>query len=320
MSKSKNNLNTKELKEISLKIVESYGSKDPFIEQLNRSRLPSRETIITVLASVQELIFPGYFGILGLDESNIAARTYNLVSSLFEDICSQISLCLRLEGENKTFSDLQNSAEKLAITFIEGIPRLRGDMSLDVEAAYVGDPAAHSYDEIIFSYPGIYSIMVYRIANSLALLGVPLIPRIMTEHAHNLTGIDIHPNATIGNSFFIDHGTGVVIGETTTIGNNVKIYQGVTLGALSLPTTSEGVLIRGTKRHPTIEDNVVIYSGATILGGDTVIGKGSVIGGNVWLTHSVPPHSKVLMEDPKIRIRQSTTLKAITESDIEKQS
>jgi serine O-acetyltransferase len=316
VSQSKKTSSTKnpELKKVSLKIVESYGSKDPFIQHLNRSRLPSREAIITVLATVQELIFPGYFGILGLDESNIPARAHNLVCNLFDDVSAQISLCLRLEMENKAISELEAQADKIALNFIENIPQLRKELSLDIEAAYTGDPAAHSYDEVIFSYPGVYSIMVYRIANLLARLDVPLIPRIMTEHAHNLTGIDIHPKATIGHSFFIDHGTGVVIGETTVIGNNVKIYQGVTLGALSFPKNSEGLLIRGNKRHPTIEDNVVIYSGATILGGDTVIGKGSVIGGNVWLTHSVPSHSKVLIEDPKIRISQSTTIKAFTEN------
>lgn len=289
-------MKSRELEKISFKIVESYGSNDQFIQHLNRKRLPSRETIITVLASVQELIFPGYFGILGLDESNIPARAHNLVCGLFEDLCSQISLCLRLETESNTLSDLQNKAEKIAFDFIETIPELRKELSLDVQATYNGDPAAQSYDEVVFSYPGIYAIMVYRIANRLAQLGVPLIPRIMTEHAHNLTGIDIHPKAKIGNSFFIDHGTGVVIGETTIIGDSVKIYQGVTLGALSFAKSADGSLIRGSKRHPTIEENVVIYSGATILGGDTVIGKGSVIGGNVWLTHSVPPYSKVLIE------------------------
>ncbi|KAF0247973.1 MAG: serine O-acetyltransferase [bacterium] len=307
MSRSKTNsiATPPELKQVTFKIVESYASKDAFIQHLNRSRLPSRETIITVLASVQELIFPGYFGILGLDESNIAARTHNLVCTLFDDIRAQISLCLRLETEDKTLSELQSQAEKIALTLIESIPGLRTELSLDIQAAYIGDPAAHSYDEIIFSYPGIYAIMVYRIANRLAQLGVPLIPRVMTEHAHNLTGIDIHPKAKIGSNFFIDHGTGVVIGETTIIGNNVKVYQGVTLGALSFAKDSDGALIRGNKRHPTIEDNVIIYSGATILGGDTVIGEGSVIGGNVWLTHSVPPHSKVIIEDPKMRIKQS---------------
>jgi len=318
VSRSKTNLTTKsqqlkqvaltkseQLKQATLKIVESYGSKDAFIQHLNRSQLPSRERIIRILASIQKLIFPGYFGMLGLDESDICRRTQNLVSSIFEDISAQINLCLCLEKQPP--AQTQHQAEKTALILIESIIELRRELSLDIQAAYIGDPAAHSYDEIIFSYPGIYAIMVYRIANRLAQLAVPLIPRIMTEHAHSLTGIDIHPKAKIGHSFFIDHGTGVVIGETTIIGNNVKIYQGVTLGALSFPKSPDGTLIRGNKRHPTLEDNVVIYSGATILGGDTIIGEGSVIGGNVWLTHSVPPHSKVLIEEPKMRIKQSTS-------------
>ncbi len=304
MSKSKtsNDKNNSELKEVTLKIVESYGSKETFLQYLNRSRLPSRETIISVLAATQELIFPGYFGILGLDESNIGARTHSLVCNLFEDLSEQISLCLRLETPDKPFTELQNQAQEIALTFVKSIATLRHKLALDIQAAYLGDPAAHNYDEIIFSYPGIYAIMVYRIANCLAQLEVPLIPRVMTEQAHSLTGIDIHPKSQIGESFFIDHGTGVVIGETTIIGNNVKIYQGVTLGAVSFPKSADGSLIRGKKRHPTIEDNVIIYSGATILGGDTVIGQGSIIGGNVWLTHSVPANSKVIIEDPKPRM------------------
>lgn len=306
MSKSKpgNKKNIAELKEATLKIVESYGSKEAFLQCLNRSRLPSRETIISVLSATQELVFPGYFGILGLDESNIGARTYSLVSSLFEDLSTQIRLCLGLETTDEAITKVQNQAEKIALIFIESIGNLRHKLSLDIQAAYIGDPAAHNYDEIILSYPGLYAIMVYRIANCLAQLDVPLMPRIMTEYAHSLTGIDIHPKAKIGKSFFIDHGTGVVIGETTIIGDNVKIYQGVTLGALSFPKSSDGTLIRGNKRHPTIENNVIIYSGATILGGDTIIGEGSVIGGNVWLTHSVPANSKIIIEDPKIRIQR----------------
>jgi serine O-acetyltransferase len=168
-----------------------------------------------------------------------------------------------------------------------------------VRAAYDGDPAAKSYDEIIFSYPGIFAITVQRVAHVMYHFDIPLLPRIMTEYAHSLTGIDIHPGAHIEESFVIDHGTGVVIGETTRIGRNVRIYQGVTLGALSLPKDA-GELLRGKKRHPTIEDDVIIYSGATILGGDTVIGKRSVIGGNVWITESVPPDTKVVTEKPRL--------------------
>jgi len=178
---------------------------------------------------------------------------------------------------------------------------LRRMLAKDVQAAYDGDPAAGCIDEIILSYPAVYAITAYRAAHELHQMGVPLLPRMLTELVHSRTGIDIHPGAQIGESFFIDHGTGVVIGETTIIGNNVKLYQGVTLGALSFPKDEKGRLIRGHKRHPTIEDNVVIYSGATILGGDTVIGERSIIGGNVWLTESVPPGSRVAQAEPKPR-------------------
>jgi len=187
----------------------------------------------------------------------------------------------------------------VALDFLEAVPSLRKILATDVAAVYEGDPAAKSYDEIIFSYPGIFAITVYRVAHVLHKFDVPLLPRIMTEHAHSVTGIDIHPGAEIGENFVIDHGTGVVIGETTIVGNNVRIYQGVTLGALSLPMDA-GERLRGKKRHPTIEDDVIIYSGATILGGDTIIGTRAVIGGNVWLTESVPPDTKVMMEAPRL--------------------
>jgi len=183
--------------------------------------------------------------------------------------------------------------------FLLTIPTLQGLLTTDVRAAYEGDPAAGSYDEIIFSYPGLFTISVYRVAHELFKQKIPLLPRMMTEYAHSVTGIDIHPGASIGESFFIDHGTGVVIGETSKIGNRVRLYQGVTLGALSLPKDA-GELLRGEKRHPTIEDDVIIYSGATILGGDTVIGARSTIGGNVWITESVPPDTRVIMEGPRL--------------------
>ena len=186
--------------------------------------------------------------------------------------------------------------------FLRKLSNLRVRLSADVQAAYDGDPAAKSIDEVIFAYPAIFAITVYRLAHELNLQGIPLLPRMMTEHAHSITGIDIHPGAMIGDGFFIDHGTGVVIGETTIIGNRVKLYQGVTLGALSFAMDEEGRMIRGKKRHPTIEDDVVIYSGATILGGTTVIGRGSVIGGNVWLTRSVPPYTRVIISEPELVI------------------
>jgi serine O-acetyltransferase len=306
VSKQKESLSaiSDRLKQATLNIVDSYDSLETAFRCLDRLRLPSREVIVSVLNAVQELIFPGYFGISGLDESNISARTHSLVYSLFEDLTEQILLCLQIEERDEKAVNLRPRAELCALNFIDKIPEFRRILALDVEAAYDGDPAAHSYDEIVFSYPGIYSVMIYRIAHHLAKLDVPLIPRIMTEHAHSLTGIDIHPRARIGHSFFIDHGTGVVVGETTVIGNYVKLYQGVTLGALSFPKNPSGKLIRGTKRHPTIEDNVVIYSGATILGGDTIVGEGSIIGGNVWLTQSVPPRTRVIIEEHHLQFTQ----------------
>lgn len=293
------------LKQATLNIVESYNSSEETpLRRLGCRDLPSRETIISILSSLQELFLPGYFGLPGLDESNIGARVDSLVHSLFEDLSSQIELCLLMSTPAKPHSEARREAEEKVLEFIESIPELRFILSLDVKAAFEGDPAARSFDEIIFSYPGVYAVLVYRIAHKLWKLDVPLIPRIMTEHAHTITGIDIHPGAEIGHSFFIDHGTGVVVGETSTIGNNVKLYQGVTLGAISFPKNASGKIIRGAKRHPTIGDNVVIYSGATILGGSTVVGEGSVIGGNVWLTHSIAPHSKVVIEEHNLRITQ----------------
>jgi serine O-acetyltransferase len=228
------------------------------------------------------------------------------VSVLFDMVSEQISNCIRHDcfRYSQECSDCADRGNRIAIEFLEAIPSVRKILATDVKAAYEGDPAAKSFDEIIFSYPGLFAIMVYRLANNLFKNGVPLLPRIMTEYAHNLTGIDIHPGAGIGESFVIDHGTGIVIGETSEIGKNVRIYQGVTLGALSLPKDA-GELLRGKKRHPTIEDDVIIYSGATILGGDTVIGARSVIGGNVWMTESVPPDTTVIMETPRLTYKKS---------------
>jgi len=302
----------KRLERISEEIVATYGNVTPKIHHLDRSALPSREVVINIIEALQEIIYPGYFNTNGIPTSQaITARVQERIEWLYENLRDQIFKSLRhgrLLGEDDCIPS-ERTADECAIAFIESIPDLRCRLAKDVQAAYDGDPAAKCIDEIIFSYPGVYAITVYRIAHELRRLDVPLLPRIMTEYAHSRTGIDIHPGARIGESFFIDHGTGVVIGETTDIGNNVKLYQGVTLGALSFPKDSRGRIIRGRKRHPTIEDDVVIYAGATILGGDTVIGQGSVIGGNVWLIHSVPPGTRVLQEEPQLRI--------ITPEDIE---
>jgi serine O-acetyltransferase len=209
--------------------------------------------------------------------------------------------CRRSRGQCDHCGDL---AADTAVEFMRRLPRIRRMLEGDVQAAFDGDPAAKSLDEIIFSYPGVEAVTVYRVAHELWDLKVPLLPRIMTEIAHSATGIDIHPGATIGEHFFIDHGTGVVIGETTEIGANVRIYHGVTLGAKSVPKGEKMELMRSAKRHPTIEDDVTIYPGATLLGGETVVGRGSTIGGNVWLTHSVPPNSVVMIEDPGLVVAE----------------
>lgn len=284
-------------------LIESYMEQGVKIHHLDRRPLPSQAEIIRTLGMLQELLFPGYIGAQGLTGASLRLHVEASMASLFEALTEQIS---RAINHGKKIDDAcpitDREAAECATDFLSQLPRLRETLASDVQAAYDGDPAAVCLDEIIFSYPGIYAVMTYRLAHELHQLRVPLIPRIMTEHAHHRTGIDIHPGTRIGSSFFIDHGTGVVIGGTAIIGNNVKLYQGVTLGAFSFDKDETGQLVRNTKRHPTIEDDVVIYAGATILGGDTVIGRGSVIGGNVWLTHSVPPYTRILQEAPNLRI------------------
>jgi serine O-acetyltransferase len=284
-------------------LLDSYTSVGVKIHHLDRQPLPSHAETVRMLDALQELIFPGYFGAQGLTGGSLRLHVEARLLWLYETLTEQIS---RAINHGKTLGSecavMEIEAAECAAEFLSRLPGLRAVLATDVQAAYDGDPAANCLDEIIFSYPCIYAIMVYRVAHELYKLRVPLIPRHMTEHAHHRTGIDIHPGTRIGSRFFIDHGTGVVIGGTAIIGNNVKLYQGVTLGAFSFDKDASGQLIRNTKRHPTIEDDVIIYAGATILGGDTVIGRGSVIGGNVWLTHSVPPNTRVLQDPPHLRI------------------
>jgi serine O-acetyltransferase len=284
-------------------LVESYSREEVKIHHLDRRPLPSRREVIHALDALQELLFPGYTGAQGLTGTSLRLRVESRITWLHETLTEQISRAANhghlLEGD---YPVVEGEAAECAEEYLSRLPRLREILASDVSAAYDGDPAAACLDEIIFSYPGLYAVMVYRLAHELHMLGVPLIPRIMTEHAHHRTGIDIHPGTRIGRRFFIDHGTGVVVGGTAIIGDNVKLYQGVTLGAFSFDKDEEGRLVRHTKRHPTIEDDVVVYAGATILGGETVIGRGSIIGGNVWLTHSVAPGTRVLQESPALRI------------------
>ena len=255
--------------------------------------LPDRDAVIDFIHSLKRVLFLGYFGEASHTRESAGRTTDQGIRHIYETLKNQLCLAFRMEHRDCRC----RYAAEIAGDFICRIPALEEAMLLDLEAAFVGDPAAKSKSEIICSYPGFLAIFVYRAAHILYEAGVPLIPRIMTEYAHSRTGIDINAGATIGRSFFIDHGTGVVIGETTVIGDNVKIYQGVTLGALS---TRLGRKLGGKKRHPTIENDVTIYSGATILGGDTVIGEGSVIGGNVFITESVPKNMRVSMKAPEL--------------------
>jgi serine O-acetyltransferase len=279
----------------------------PVLSHLNRVYMPSRGAIIESIDLMRQLVYPGYFGKQGVTTTNITYRVGELVIELADVLYEQVRRCLRYREQIAGDNGHEDACEKcdreaagIVQTFLQRIPAVRQMLAGDVEAAYEGDPAAHNTDETIFCYPGVFAITVQRMAHEFYQFNVPLLPRIMTEYAHSLTGIDIHPGARLGRRFFIDHGTGIVIGETTDIGDNVKVYQGVTLGALA---PAFGQALRGEKRHPTIEDNVTIYAGATILGGDTVIGKGSVIGGNVFITTSVPPQNQVSNEAPRLRYR-----------------
>ncbi len=268
--------------------------------------IPSRDAAIEIIEEFRRIVFPGYFNAEKLDPVNLDFHIGQGVTRLFTLLSQQVTNSIRHEcsRHDLTCQACMEKGYDITVKVLEMIPSIRSILAQDVQAAYERDPAAHSHDEIIFCYPGVLAITVYRLAHLLYRHQVPMLPRIMTEHAHSLTGIDIHPGATIGERLVIDHGTGVVIGETTVIGRDVRIYQGVTLGALSVPKDADR--LRGHKRHPNIEDDVTVYAGATILGGDTTIGAGSVIGGNVWLTTSVPPGTQVLMEEPQLVFRKQT--------------
>jgi serine O-acetyltransferase len=271
---------------------------------LGHKPLPSRDAVVEILGDLMDILYPGYTRRQNLHMGNVEYHVGDLIDGLHDKLTTQICRVLRHEHEADAAPlDYEALAQQKAVEMLRRLPDLRYMLEKDVTAAYVGDPAAKNYAEIIFCYPGLEAVSIYRIAHELLLLGVPLIPRMMTEYAHSKTGIDIHPGARIGHSFFIDHGTGVVIGETCDIGNHVKLYQGVTLGALSFPRDAAGNIIRGMKRHPTLEDEVVVYANATILGGDTVIGHHAVIGSSVWLTHSVEPYTVVSLEKPSLRIK-----------------
>ena len=305
----------KDINDLTKNILADFeGSRT--IDEVKAYDHPDNEIIVNIIESLRRIIFPGYF-------RNKSYRVYtvrNNISMILEDvICKlikQISIVLRYDEKYVMLGDeeITDNAERITFEFLNKLPKIRELIETDVQAAYDGDPAAYNKDEIIYSYPGLYAILVNRLAHELFLLGVPLIPRVMTEHAHSKTGIDIHPGATIGRYFFIDHGTGIVIGETTEIGDNVKVYQGVTLGALS---TRGGQSLRNKKRHPTIEDNVTIYSGASILGGETVVGKDAVIGGNAFITRSVPAGAKVSIKNQELRYNFDSPVDQVKKADLD---
>lgn len=295
-----------QLPELTHRIVETYREVST-ISHLGHCPLPNYDAVIEIIADLKEIIYPGYRRREGLHLGNVTYHVGDLIDGLHDKLTQQIGRALRHDatvvGELQEDTDYEALGQAKAIQFLDILPDVRQALALDVQAAYDGDPAVRNRDEVIFCYPGLEAVTVYRLAHVLYELEVPLIPRMMTEWAHSKTGIDIHPGARIGQYFFIDHGTGVVIGQTCEIGDHVKLYQGVTLGALSFATDADGQLIRGAKRHPTIEDRVVIYANATVLGGMTVIGHDSVIGSSVWLTRTIEPHTTVVLERPKLRMR-----------------
>ncbi len=282
------------------RVVSQYD-KDGRFHHVGPEPIPSRRAIIDIIYKTVPILFPGFFSGKRLDDVNARYYLGEEITELFEMLATQIQHAIRHDCTrfNRPCVRCEERSLEIALRFIEEIPRLQATLSKDVRAAFEGDPASRHFDEIIFCYPGLFAVAVYRVAHWLHVNEVPLIPRIMTEYAHSRTGIDIHPGVVIGESFFIDHGTGVVIGETTIIGDRVRLYQGVTLGALSL-SKDECPVLRDKKRHPTIEDDVIVYANATILGGKTVIGARSTIGGNVWLTESVPPDTSVFLKKPEL--------------------
>ncbi len=294
------------LPEVTDAIVATY-TECSRTSHLGHKPLPSREVIAEILCDLLDILFPGYWRRQNLHIGNVEYHVGDLIDGLHDKLTQQITRALRHDCGETPPGDIEALAQQKTIDLLRRLPDLRLILEQDVQAAYEGDPAAKGYHEVIFCYPGLEAVSVYRIAHELLLLDVPLIPRMMTELAHSKTGIDIHPGARIGPGFFIDHGTGVVLGETCDIGTNVKLYQGVTLGALSFPRDAAGNIIRGMKRHPTLENDVVVYANATILGGDTVIGHHAVIGSSVWLTQSVAPNTIVSLEKPNLRIKAPGT-------------
>lgn len=287
------------------KLLQSWSTEDCY-DHISPVAIPSHRAIIDVIKQTRRILFPGYFTTARLHASNLEYYIGNETTELYDKLTEQITMAIRHDcrRHGQPCTNCETRANQIAYQLIGRLPDVAAILAQDIRATLEGDPAGKGPDDVIFSYPGLLAITVYRVAHVLYNLQVPIIPRIMTEWAHGETGIDINPGATIGSGLFIDHGTGVVIGETTVIGKNVRLYQGVTLGALSLPRDA-GEKMKNKKRHPTIEDDVIIYSNTTILGGDTVIGAGSVIGGNIWLTESVASGTKVLLKRPELIYQHS---------------
>ncbi len=299
-----NDPNREHLPGIVAKIVESLDSENS-PDHVGFPMIPSQESLLRIHDLYLTILMPGYFGNQTVDRNSVPYYMGSTVDAFYGLLSGQIVNCFIHECEGPTKPDCRDCEKKggaVAIEILDKIPDLRRQLAGDIQSAYDGDPAAKSAEEIIFCYPGLRAVTFHRLAHALHLLEVPILPRMLAEHAHSQTGCDIHPGARIGEQFFIDHATGVVIGETAVIGNRVRLYQGVTLGGANFEKDEDGRLIRDLKRHPTIEDDCVLYAGATILGGRTVIGRGSIIGGNVWLTHSVPPHTKVTLSTQEQRI------------------
>ena len=306
--------------DIAQALLAGYAS-DPRALCVSQRYLPSREAIVEILGLVLDLMYPGYFGRREITRENLSEQVEDLVDRLAPKVEREIENCLCYGRERSSAAagsatvqkgECLPRARELTQSFLASLPDVRRLLVRDVQAAFDGDPAATNLDEIILAYPGVLAVSVYRIAHVLHSLGVPMIARIMTEWAHSRTGCDIHPGASIGPSFFVDHATGVVIGETSVIGTGVKLYQGVTLGALSFPRDASGQIIRGRKRHPTVESGATLYANATVLGGQTVVGEDSVIGGSVFLARSVPPRSRVSLKEPELRV---ATRDGVVDSD-----
>ena len=307
-----------QIAEIVQDVLDSYELQGG-INYANGANLPSQQHIVNIIHTLRMILFPGYYDHGAIEEMALPYVTGERVAWVYKHLTQEIHRCLCFEcrecDQCQRLPECAERARQITLDLLRAMPGMRTMLQLDVQAAVEGDPAANSADEVLLAYPIMTAITSHRLAHFLYQREVPLLPRIMNEYVHHRTGIDIHPGATIGESFFIDHGTGVVIGETTQIGDRVKIYQGVTLGALSVSRS-----MRGHKRHPTIEDDVTLYAGATILGGDTVIGRGSVIGGNVWLVTSVPPYSKVYhtpsSSDPMVALQTWETPRSEVEIDL----